>query len=69
MSVKSWAKDARGEVVGERSHEVFVSGGEFNKAGEVSGYGVECCYVGEAQLAKGILKDRDSSRRIRFGRC
>ena len=69
MSVKSWSKDARGEVVGERGDEVFVSRGEFDKAGEVSGYSVECCYVGEAQLAKGILKDRDSSRRIRFGGC
>ena len=57
MSVESWAKDARGEVVGERSDEVFVSGGEFNKAGKMSGYGVEGCYVGKAQLAKGILKN------------
>ena len=48
MSVKSGAEDARSEIVGERGHEVFVSGGEFDEAGEVSGYGVECCYVGEA---------------------
>ena len=48
MSVKSWAEDARGEIVGERGDEVFVGGGEFNEAGEVGGYGIERCYVGEA---------------------
>ena len=48
MSVKSWAEDTGGEVVGEGGDEIFVSGGEFDEAGEVSSYGVESCYVGEA---------------------
>lgn len=34
------AEDARGYVVGEGYNEGFVSGGKFDEAGEVGGYGV-----------------------------
>ena len=54
-------ENARGEVVGEGGDESFVGGGELDEAGEVGGDGVEGGDVGEAELAEGVLEDRDAS--------
>jgi len=54
------AEDAWGEVVGEGCNEGFVGGSEFYEAGEVRGYSVQGCDVGEAKLAEGVLKNRNA---------
>jgi hypothetical protein len=57
------SKNTRSQIIGKSRYIWFVSGGELNKAGEVSNQGIYGGDVCKSKLAEGILKDGYTSLR------
>ena len=62
--LRAWSEDAWSEGVGKSVDKVVVGGGEIDESSEVSGDGVECSYVVEAELTKRGLEDFDAWCRV-----
>lgn len=53
-------KNTRGKNLGEQRNEGFVGRSQFNETGKMCCYCVECGDIRKAELAKGVLQNRDA---------